>query len=159
MFKLKNIVLCILAVVMVLAMSFRITAANAAGNESTELPSPISFKCDAQLVKNAVLIDTINFELSESNPAITYTISETDSDLIFIFSDVSSSVNISLIVGDGSEHCVGFRGKSNEIYVQINPNLEYEFELSLGVICSDDMKHTEIVDYCSGNLEIYQLKR
>ena len=56
-----------------------------------------------------------------------------------------------------SEYCVGFRGKSNTIYVQINPDLKYEFELSLGVIVSDDMKQTEVVDNCSGLLEIYRV--
>jgi len=131
--------------------------AKAVGNEGTELPVPISFKCDVQLMKNAVLIDAIDFELSELNPATSYTISETDSDLVFIFDDVSTSVNMSLIIGNSSKYCVGFRGKSNAIYVQISPDLKYQFELSLGIIGSDDMKQTEIVNRCSGHLEIYQV--
>lgn len=135
-----------------------VASVHAAGNESTELPSPISFWCDTQLMKNAVQMDAIDFELSESNPAVAYKIAETDSNLIFKFDDVSTAVNMSLLVGDGSEYCVGFHKKSNEIYVQINPDLEYEFELSLGVVGSYDMKQAKIVDACSGRLEIYQVE-
>ncbi len=153
--RIKILGLC--AILLCLSVGF--TPADAVENESTELPAPLSFKrvTGPQLIKNAVLIDTVDFELSESNPAITYPISETDSDLIFVFHDVSSSVNMSLIVGDGSRHCVGFHGTSNTIYARISPDLEYEFELSLGVISSHDMKRTETVDYCSGLLEIYQV--
>ena len=118
---------------------------------------PDFFKCDTRLIENAVLIDTIDFELSESNDAITYPISETDSDLIFMFHDVSTAINVSLIIEKDSKYCVGFSGESATIYAQINPNLEHEFELSLGSIGSDDMKQTEIVNYCSGVLEIYQV--
>ena len=140
-----------------LSVSVGFTAGEAAENESTAVPVPISFKHDKKLMKNMVLIETIDFELSESNAAITYPVPETDSDLFFVFHDVSSSINMSLIVENDSEYCVGFRGKSNTIYVQINPDLKYEFELSLGVIVSDDMKQTEVVDNCSGLLEIYRV--
>lgn len=153
--RIKTFGIC--AILLCLTICF--ATVNAAEDTDTELPSPISFKCDAQLVKNAVLIDTVNFALSESNPAITYTISETDSDLIFVFNDVSTSINVTLIEGDGSKYCVGFHGKSNQIYAQIIPGLEYTFELSLGVISSADMKQTEIVDCCSGLLKIYQLPK
>jgi len=51
-----------------LCLSVGFTATKAEANEGTELPAPISFKCDTQLVKNSVPIDTIEFELSESNP-------------------------------------------------------------------------------------------
>ena len=151
--KIKTLGIC--AILLGLIVGFN--TAKAAENESTELPIPISFKCVKHLMKNAVLIETINFELSESNAAITRAIPETDSDLIFVFHDVSSSINVSLIEENDNKYCVGFHGKSNTIYVQINPDLKYEFELSLGVIVSDDMKQTETVDYCSGLLEIYQV--
>lgn len=155
MFKLKKLVSCILVVVMVLAMG---TTVEVTGTErAEELPTPISFKCDTRLIENAVLIDTINFELSESNDAITYPISETDSDLIFMFHDVSTAINVSLIIDKDSKYCVGFSGESTTIYVQINPNSEHEFELSLGSVISDDMKQTKIVDNCRGVLEIYQV--
>lgn len=142
-----------------LAMLVGFTSVEAPENESTELatPIPISFKNVSHLMKNAVLVETINFELSESNPTITPVIPETNSDLIFVFRDVSSSINMSLTTGTDAEYCVGFHMKSDEIYVKKIPDLEYEFELSLGVVVSDDMKQTEIVDYCSGLLEIYQV--
>lgn len=128
-----------------------------AGNESAALPVPISFGCDERLIENAVLIDTVNFELSESNAAITYPISKTDSDLIFIFQDVNTAVNVSLIVEKDDKYCVGFRNKSETIYVQINPDLEQELELSLGTVVSHDLKQMKTVDYCSGVLEVYQV--
>lgn len=143
--------------VVLLGLSVSAITAEATENKSTELPSPVSFKCDAQLMKNAALIDTIDFELSKTNPAKTYTIPETDSDLIFVFDDVNSSVNMSLTTEDDGEYHVGFRGKDNVIYVQKSSDMEDQFELSLGVISSDDMKQTEIVDDCSGHLEIYQV--
>lgn len=140
-----------------LSLSVGFTAGEVAENESTAVPIPISFKHDKKLMKSTVLIETVNFELSESNAAITYPVPETDSDLFFVFHDVSSSINVTLVVENDNEYCVGFHGKSNTIYVQINPDLKYEFELSLGVIVSDDMKKTEVVDNCSGLLEIYRV--
>lgn len=151
--KTKILGICIICFCLKIAF----TAVEVTGNEGAELPTPISFKCDTRLIEKAVLIDTIDFELSESNDAITYPISETDSDLIFMFHDVSTAINVSLIIEKDSKYCVGFSGESATIYAQINPNLEHEFELSLGSIGSDDMKQTEIVNYCSGVLEIYQV--
>lgn len=159
MFKLKKFVSCILIVVMVFTMGTTAFAGESSNNESAELPVPISFKCDTRLIENAVLVDTINFELSESNAAITYPISDTNSDLIFIFQDVSTAINMSLIIEKDNKYCVGFCGKSATIYTQINPNLEHEFELSLGFVVSDNMKQTKKVDCCSGSLEIYQVTR
>lgn len=151
--KIKIWGICIVCFCLIVAF----TAVEVTGNERTELPSPISFKCDTRLIENAVLIDTINFELSESNDAITYPISETDSDLIFMFHDVSTAINVSLIIEKDSKYCVGSSEERTTIYAQINPNLEHEFELSLGSVISDDMKQTEVVDYCRGVLEIYQV--
>lgn len=137
-------------------LSTAFTTSEAAGNESEALTLPLSFGCDKRLIENGVLIDTIDFELSESNAAITYPISKTDSDLIFVFHDVSTAVNVTLITEKESKDCVGFRGKSDTIYAKINPDLEYELELSLGVVISDDMKQMKTVDSCSGVLEVYQ---
>ena len=163
MFKMKKIVPCILFGVIFFALSVGFTTVKAAEDESPVLMSPLSFKGEhnPKLMKNAVLIDTIDFELSESNAAITYPIPETDSDLICVFHDVSPAVTMSLITVNDSKDCVacvGFRGKSQTIYAQINPDMEYEIELSRGFVSSDDMKQTEMVDYCSGILEVYQIR-
>ncbi len=138
--------------VFLFSLSVGFTTIKAAENESTELLSPISFKSvtGPQLMKNAVLIDTVYFELSGSDATMTFPIFNTDSDLIFVFHDVSTAINMSLIIGNDSKYCVGVHGKSNTIYVQISPDLEYEFELSPGV-------QTEFFDCCSGLLEIYQV--
>lgn len=153
--RIKTLCLCAI----LLGLSVGLTTVDAAEDEGPVLMSPLSFERDRdpKLMKNALLIDTIDFELSESNAAITYTIPETDSDLIFVFHDVSPAVTMSLISGNCIAAKVGFRGESSTIYAWINPDLEYEFELSLGFISSDDMKQTEMVDYCSGLLDIYQV--
>ena len=146
--------------VVVLGLSVGAVAAKATENESTELPSPVSFKCDTQLLKSAELMETIDFELSEKNPVVAYSIPETDSDLIFVFDNVSTSVNMSIIGENDIEYHVGFRGKDNVISVRNSLDMECQFdqfELSLGVIASDNMQQIEAVDNCRGHLEIYRV--
>lgn len=138
--------------VVVLGLSVGAVAAKTTENESTELPSPVSFKCDTQLLKSAELMDTIDFELSEKNPVVAYSIPETNSDLFFVFDNVTTSVNMSI-----SEYRVGFHGKENVISVRNSPDMGCQFELSLGVIASDNMQQIEAVDNCRGHLEIYRV--
>lgn len=123
---------------------------------SKELPTPISFISGSPIEKDMVLLESIYFELSDTNPSQTYLIAEAYEDLIFLFKDASASINFSFKTQNGDNHCAGFGGGTRTIHIKNNSNSEFEW--SRGFIDSDSTyKQTEIVDYSSGFLEIYQV--
>ncbi|ACL20899.1 peptidase M56 BlaR1 [Desulfitobacterium hafniense DCB-2] len=127
-------------------------------NESQELPTPISFVNDSPIRKDVVLLESISFELSDTNPTQTYLIAEAYEDLIFSFKGVSAPINFTLVTQNEDSHCAGFSGDTCRVYIKSESNSENVFEWSRGFIDSDSTyKPTEIVDYSSGTLEIYQV--
>lgn len=162
MYKIKSKRFVLIVFVLFTAFAFlaNISVAKASENESEELPTPISFVNGSKIAKDSVLIESIPFELSETNSTQTYLISKGYEDLVFSFKDVSAPIKFSLETKNGDSHCAGFSRATNTVYVKTDPNSQYEFNWALGFLDADGTyKEKNLVDNSKGVLEIYKVSR
>jgi hypothetical protein len=140
------------------------TDVRASETEDTALTIPLSSIWGDPIPKDSVLLESISFELSDTNPAQKYLITDACGELIFSFTSVSAPINVSFKTPNGDSHRAGFSGLSSKYLTKIDSNSEYEFEWSRGFIDFDSSGvgiayvQTELVDFSSGVLEIYQVK-